>query len=217
QRQQLILNTERFLSGLPASNVLLYGKRGTGKSSMVKALLNRYYLQGLRLVEVSKDDLSDLPSIVNLLRNRTLHFIIFVDDLSFEEHEIQYKGLKAVLEGGIETMPRNVLIYATSNRRHLIREYFSDREPGEEIHRDDTLQEKLSLADRFGITIFFPAPTQSVYLRIVEELANQRRIPLGREELHARAREWEKWQNGISGRTARQFVDNLAAEFGIRR
>ncbi|NPV91790.1 MAG: ATP-binding protein [Firmicutes bacterium] len=212
QKQQLIENTRYFLAKLPASNVLLYGKRGTGKSSMVKGLLNRYSSQGLRLVEVAKENLVDLPEIIGRLRQRAFRFILFIDDLSFEEYEVEYKGLKAVLEGGVESLPENVLVYATSNRRHLVREFFQDRERDEEIHRDDTVQEKLSFADRFGVNIFFPAPSQQVYLQIVEGMARERGLDIGPEELHQKALEWERWHNGVSGRTARQFVDHLTAE-----
>ncbi len=161
QKEQLLQNTEYFLSGLPASNVLLYGKRGTGKSSMIKALKQRYASRGLRLIEVAKENLADLPAIISLLRDRAFKFIIFIDDLSFEEHEVEYKGLKAVLEGGIEILPVNVLVYTTSNRRHLVRELFADRDATAEIHADDTVQEKLSFADRFGLAIFFPSPSQA--------------------------------------------------------
>jgi len=213
QRQQLINNTEHFLAGLPASHVLLYGKRGTGKSSMVKALLNQYHRQGLRLVELPKDSLHKLPYILNLLRQRAFRFIIFIDDLSFEDYEIAYKALKGILEGGVETIPTNVLVYATSNRRHLVKELFSDRSQEEEIHFDDTVQEKLSLADRFGVTIYFPSPSQQVFLKIVDGLARRRHLTLNDAELQARALEWEKWHNGRSGRAARQFIDYLEAEF----
>jgi predicted AAA+ superfamily ATPase len=212
QREQLIKNTEHFLAGLPASHVLLYGKRGTGKSSMVKALLNQYHHQGLRLIELSKDSLHKLPHILHQLKHRAFRFIIFIDDLSFEDYEVAYKDLKGILDGKLETTPANVLIYATSNRRHLVKELFSDRSQGEEIHYDDTVQEKLSLADRFGLTIYFPSPSHQVFLKIINGLAKQRNITLNASELQARALEWGKRHNGRSGRTARQFIDCLVAE-----
>ena len=162
QRQQAALdtNTQYFLAGLPANHVLLYGPRGTGKTTMVKSLLTAYYDRGLRIIELPKQHLNDLPAIFNLVGNRALRFIIFVDDLSFEDYEVDYKVLKTVLEGGIERRPDNVLIYATSNRRHIVKEMFSDRE-ADELHGGDTVQEKLSLADRFGMTITFLIPTSN--------------------------------------------------------
>ncbi|MCL6635108.1 MAG: ATP-binding protein [Peptococcaceae bacterium] len=199
---------------LPANNVLLYGDRGTGKSSTVKALLNHYRDRGLRLVEVAKGDLNGFALIARQLRDRPQRFIIFVDDLSFEESEVAYKELKAVLEGGLESRPANVLIYATSNRRHLVREHFSDRAapagPDGEVRGNDTVQEKLSLADRFGITVLFTSPDRALYLDIVRGLAKQRGISLAEGELERRALLWEAWHNGRSGRTARQFVDQIS-------
>lgn len=218
QRQELAANTERFLAGLPANNLLLYGDRGTGKSSTVKALLNQYGGRGLRLVEVSKSVLGEFPSIIRQLRERPQRFILFADDLSFEESEVGYKELKAVLEGSLESRPTNVLIYATSNRRHLVRERFSDREPvsGQDgdVRGNDTIQEKLSLADRFGVTILFTTPDRALYLDIVRGLAQQRSLSLEDSELERRALLWEAWQNGRSGRTARQFIDHISGELG---
>lgn len=214
QQEQLAKNTECLLNHLPANNVLLYGKRGTGKSSMVKATLMEYASQGLRLVEVPKDSLHELPGIAAHLRGRAFRFIIFIDDLSFEEYEVDYKLLKAILEGGIEPLPENVLVYATSNRRHLVKERFSDRNYTDEIHQDDTLQEKLSVADRFGMTISFPSPNQALYLEIVNGLARQHNIEMDPAALESRALQWEKRHNGPSGRTARQFVNHLIAERG---
>jgi predicted AAA+ superfamily ATPase len=216
QKEQLLQNTEYFLSGLPASNVLLYGKRGTGKSSMIKALKQRYASRGLRIIEVAKENLADLPTIISQLRERAFKFIFFIDDLSFEEHEVEYKGLKAVLEGGIEILPQNVLVYTTSNRRHLVKEMFADRDAAAEIHADDTVQEKLSFADRFGLAIFFPSPSQGVYLRMVQAIAAQRGLFISREELEYQALEWARWHNGVSGRTARQFVDQLTAKLNFK-
>jgi predicted AAA+ superfamily ATPase len=213
QRATIRRNTEHFLAGRPANNLLLYGERGTGKSSMVKALLNAHADQGLRLVEVAKSALGDFSEIVALLADQSQRFIVFVDDLSFDEGETGYAELKAVLEGGVEVRPDNVLIYATSNRRHLVVERFGDRlAPGDEIHVQDTLQEKLSLADRFGVTVIFLAPDQDQYLEIVEGLARRRALPIDDVALRRRALQWASWNNGRSGRTARQFVDDLTAE-----
>lgn len=215
QRRIVRRNTEHFLRGLPANNLLLYGERGTGKSSMVKALLNAYADQGLRLVEVTKSALGDFPMIVAELADRPERFIIFVDDLSFDENEVGYTELKAILEGGVEVRPANLLIYATSNRRHLVLERFSDRvAPGDEIHAQDTLQEKLSLADRFGVTVIFSSPDQAQYLEIVEGLARQRGLTVEAERLRRAALQWAAWNNGRSGRSARQFIDDLTAELG---
>ncbi|MBI3970544.1 MAG: ATP-binding protein [Chloroflexi bacterium] len=228
ERALLRRNTVQFLRRYPANNVLLYGDRGTGKSSSVKALLNERSGGGgrsepeadweaLRLIEVPKARLGDFPLLVSLLRGRPQRFILFVDDLSFEEGETHYKELKALLEGGLEARPANVVVYATSNRRHLVREHFSDRPSpdSEEVHARDTLQEKLSFADRFGITITFPTPDQASYLAIVEALARRSGIELEPAALRSRAIEWAAWHNGRSGRTARQFVDYLIGELGV--
>ena len=215
ERVLLLRNTEQFMAGYPANNVLLYGDRGTGKSSTVKALLNEYARRGLRLIEVPRHLLSEYPEIVAAIRERRERFILFVDDLSFDEHETGYKDLKAILEGGVEARPDNLLLYATSNRRHLVQERFADRLTAandDEIHSADTAQESLSLSDRFGITITFLAPDQRRFLRIVRELAAQRRLPIEEEELRARAITWAARHNGRSGRTARQFVDHLTGE-----
>ncbi|NLW92801.1 MAG: ATP-binding protein [Syntrophomonadaceae bacterium] len=210
QKEQVQSNTERFLRGEPANNILLYGNRGTGKSSMIKALLNRYRGDKLALVEVYRNDLADLPILTAQLRSYNVYFIIFVDDLSFEDYESDYKGLKAVMEGSLEGRAPNVLIYATSNRRNLIRESFADRTyVDEEIHARDTMEEKLSLADRFGLTITFPAPSQQQYLEIVEGMAERRHLNMDPELLRRRALEWERAHHGPSGRTARQFLDSL--------
>lgn len=210
QKNQLCNNTEQFLQGCPANNVLLYGSRGTGKSTMVKALLNEYYNRGLRMVEIACEDLGSLPDVISTLRQHALKFIIFIDDLSFEDYETQYKGLKAVMEGSLESRPVNVLIYATSNRRHLVREFHSERSGvDDEIHTNDTVQEKLSLADRFGLTITFPSPTQQAYLEIVEAIAGQRQLNINPELLRRQALQWERAHHGPSGRTARQFVDSI--------
>jgi hypothetical protein len=216
ERELVVRNTEHFVAGRIANNVLLYGDRGTGKSSTVKALLNEYAGRGLRLIEVPKALLGDLPYILAHLRNRRERVILFVDDLSFDDGETHYKDLKAVLEGGIEVRPPNVLLYATSNRRHLVLERFSDRGgPLDEIHANDTAQEKLSFSDRFGISVTFAAPDQDRYLQIVYGLAAARGIDLPAAELRRRSLEWATWQNGRSARTARQFIDFLSGELGI--
>jgi len=211
EREPLVLNTERFLSGLPAHHALLYGPPGTGKSSTVKAVLNEYAGAGLRLVEVRKEDLADLGGVLEDLRGRGPRFVVYVDDLSFEEHEVEYKALKALLEGSVEDPPENVRVYATSNRRNLIRESFSDRE-NDDIHAHDTMQEKLSLAARFGLRLTFPSPDQSRYLEIVSGIAQERGLKIPQDTLRERALLWDRWHAGRSGRTARQLVDELQAE-----
>jgi hypothetical protein len=218
EREEVINNTLQFLKGYNANNVLLYGDRGTGKSSTVKAILNEYHKHGLRIIEVPKSNLGDFPEIIRQLKGRKQKFIIFVDDLVFEDSEENYTTLKAILEGGLENRPKNVLIYATSNRRHLIKEKFSDRlgfQSGgsdDEIRAADTLQEKLSLADRFGITAVFSSPDKSRYLEIVEAMAEKRGIAMDKEQLHKEALKWELWYNGRSPRTARQFIDWLEGQ-----
>jgi uncharacterized protein len=217
-RQQLVQNTLALLKGYPALNVLLYGSRGTGKSSLVKALVNEYAPQGLRLVEVSKAELAAMPQIVGQLRSRPQKFIIFVDDLSFEEDDDTFKALKVVLEGGTVARPANVVVYATSNRRHLVREYFSDRprpSDQDEVQPWDTMQEKLSFSDRFGLTLTFEPADQPTYLAIVYHLARQASIALPEDDLTARALQWATRHNGRSGRSARQFIDWLVADLAL--
>jgi hypothetical protein len=209
-QKKLIENTESFLNGFQAHNVLLYGDSGTGKSSSVKALVNKFYQLGLRLIEISSSQIKELPAILEYLNERGLNFIIFMDDLSFEEFETEYKYLKAVMEGGIESRPDNVLFYATSNRRHLVREKWQDRES--EVHENDILNEKLSLSERFGLTLMFSNPSQADYLKIVKKLAAQAELKLKNSELEKRALQWSRWNNGRSGRTARQFIDQLKKE-----
>lgn len=214
-RQQLVQNTLALLKGYAALNVLLYGSRGVGKSSLVKALANEYASQGLRLVEVSKADLKSLPQIVAELRSQPQTFIIFVDDLSFEEDDDTFKALKVVLEGSTTARPANVVVYATSNRRHLVREYFSDRprpSDQDEVQAWDTLQEKLSFSDRFGLTLTFEPADQPTYLAIVKHLAHLADLSLAEDDLTARALQWATRHNGRSGRSARQFIDWLTAE-----
>ena len=214
QKKKLIDNTEAFVKGLPANNVLLCGDAGTGKSTSIKALLNEYYGQGLRMIEIYKHQFQDLSSIIAQVKNRNYRFIIYMDDLSFEDFEIEYKFLKAVIEGGMETRPDNVLIYATSNRRHLIKESWSDRDDMETdngMHRSDTMQEKLSLVARFGVTIYYGKPSQKEYFTIVEELRKRYpSITMTDEELCAEANKWELSHGGISGRTAQQFINYMA-------
>jgi predicted AAA+ superfamily ATPase len=218
QRDALLKNTEFLLSGETALHVLLYGSRGSGKSSLVKALLNEYQERHLRLLEVAKSDLKDLPKIVEQLRGLPQKFIIFVDDLSFEEDDDAFKELKVVLEGNLTARPQNVVVYATSNRRHLIREFFGDRpapKDSEEIHAWDTMQEKLSFSDRFGLTLTFEPADQQTYLTIIRHLAAQAKINISPEDLEYQALQWATRHNGRSGRTARQFIDFLKADIAI--
>jgi hypothetical protein len=217
---ELIKNTEFLLAGYPALHVLLYGSRGSGKSSRVKALLNEYCDRGLRLIEVAKSDLHDLSAIVEQLRDLPQKFIIFVDDLSFEEDNDAFKALKVVLEGGVTARSQNIVVYATSNRRHLVREFFDERprpSQADEIHAWDTLQEKLSFGDRFGLTLTFEPADQETYLQIVFHLAQQADLAIDSEGLRQRALQWATRHNGRSGRTARQFVDFLQGELGVLR
>ena len=216
QKKKLIENTEAFIKGLPCNNVLLCGDAGTGKSTSIKALLNEYYDQGLRMIEIYKHQFQDLSSIIAQVKNRNYRFIIYMDDLSFEDFEIEYKYLKAVIEGGMETKPDNVLIYATSNRRHLIKETWSDRDDIEVdngMHRSDTMQEKLSLVARFGVTIYYGKPSQKEYFTIVKELRKRYpAITCSDEELCQEANKWELSHGGISGRTAQQFINDMAGK-----
>lgn len=212
-KQKLIENTEAFVEGRKANNCLLYGDAGTGKSSSIKAILNQYYDQGLRMIEVYKHQFQDLNEVIAQIKNRNYKFIIYMDDLSFEEFEIEYKYLKAVIEGGLEKKPDNVLIYATSNRRHLVRETFRDKaDRDEELHTNDTVQEKLSLVARFGVTIYFGSPDKKMFQNIVKELAKQNEIEVQEEELLLEANKWELAHGGLSGRTAQQFIDHLLGQ-----
>ena len=209
QKELLTGNTTAFVDGKPANNVLLVGARGTGKSSGVKALVNEYYSQGLRLVQITKPQLKFLPEIMETLRRfMSKRFIVFLDDLSFEESEGEYKYLKSAIEGGVESRPENVLIYATSNRRHLIRETWRDRdEAHEELYRDDSLNETISLSDRFGLIIHYYAPTQAEYLEIIRSMLRRRGIELDAETLRLEGLRWEMSHSGRNGRTAQQFVN----------
>lgn len=209
-KKKLTDNTRAFVKGRRANNCLLYGDAGTGKSSSIKAILNQYYDQGLRMIEVYKHQFQDLNDVIARIKNRNYKFIIYMDDLSFEEFEIEYKYLKAVIEGGLEKKPNNVLIYATSNRRHLVRETFKDKaDRDEELHTNDTVQEKLSLVARFGVTIYFGSPDKKEFQEIVKELAKQNGITMPQEQLLLEANKWELAHGGLSGRTAQQFIDYL--------
>lgn len=215
QKEKLVENTKNFVEGRKANNCLLFGDSGTGKSTSIKAILNEYYSQGLRMIEIYKHQFKDLSTVIQQIMNRNYRFIIYMDDLSFEEFEIEYKYLKAVIEGGLETKPDNVLIYATSNRRHLIRETWSDRSDmsQDELHRSDTMQEKLSLVNRFGVSINYAKPSQKEYFDIVCKLAKRYdNITMSDEELCREANKWELSHGGISGRTAQQFINYLAGK-----
>ena len=212
-KKKLIDNTKAFVEGKKANNCLLYGDAGTGKSSSIKAILNQYYDQGLRMIEVYKHQFQDLNDVIAQIKNRNYKFIIYMDDLSFEEFEIEYKYLKAVIEGGLEKKPKNVLIYATSNRRHLIRETFRDKaDRDEDLHTNDTVQEKLSLVARFGVTIYFGSPNKKEFQEIVRSLAEKNGINMPEEQLLLEANKWELSHGGLSGRTAQQFIDYLAGQ-----
>lgn len=210
-KQKLIENTDAFVMGKKANNCLLYGDAGTGKSSCIKAIANEYYDRGLRIIEVYKHQFKDLNDVIAQIKGRNYKFIIYMDDLSFEEFETEYKYLKAVIEGGLEKKPENVLIYATSNRRHLIKESFKDKPAvlDDDLHRNDTVQEKLSLANRFGVTIYFGAPEMKEYDEIVKVLAKRNGVEMSEDELVAEARKWEMNHGGLSGRTAQQFIDYI--------
>ena len=210
QKKKLVDNTEAFVKGNKANNVLLFGDSGTGKSTSIKAIVNQYYDQGLRMIEIYKHQFKYLSAIIAHIKNRNYKFIIYMDDLSFEEQETEYKFLKAVIEGGVETRPDNILIYATSNRRHLIKESWNDRNDQDNTndrHHSDTVEEKLSLVNRFGVTINYSKPTPKEYFNIVIELAHRSGIKMSDDELRAEANKWELSHGGISGRTAQQFIN----------
>lgn len=209
QKDRLICNTEAFIQGKKANNVLLYGDAGTGKSTSIKAILNQYYDKGLRMIEVYKHEAKYLSKIISNIKNRNYYFIIYMDDLSFEESESEYKYLKALIEGGLETKPDNVLIYATSNRRHLIKETWNERvsSESEDMYKSDSIREKLSLADRFGINIGYYKPSIKEYFNIVITLAsNYPEIKMSNEELKQEANKWLMTHGGPSGRTAQQLI-----------
>lgn len=211
-KQKLIENTEAFVRGRKANNCLLFGDAGTGKSSSIKGILNRYYDEGLRIIEVYKHQFQDLNEVIAQIKNRNYKFILYMDDLSFEEFEIEYKYLKAVIEGGLEKKPDNILIYATSNRRHLVRERSSDKleiMDDDDLHSSDTVQEKLSLVYRFGVRIYFGAPNKKEFQNIVRVLAERHGVNMPEEELFLEANKWELSHGGLTGRTAQQFIDYL--------
>ena len=213
RKEKLTDNTEAFVNGKKANNCLLYGDAGTGKSSCIKAIANEYYGSGLRIIEVYKHQFQDLNDVIAQIKNRNYKFIIYMDDLSFEEFEIEYKYLKAVIEGGLEKKPENVLIYATSNRRHLIRETFKDKQDrDEELHVNDTVQEKLSLVSRFGVSIYFGSPDKKQFQQIVQTLADRYGVAMSEDELLLKANQWELSHGGLSGRTAQQFIDYLLGQ-----
>ena len=215
QKKKLVDNTEAFVQGKKANNVLLFGDSGTGKSTSIKAIVNQYYKDGLRMIEIYKHQFQYLSAVISAVKNRNYKFIIYMDDLSFEEHETEYKFLKAVIEGGVETRPENILIYATSNRRHLIKESWNDRNDQDNTndrHHSDTVEEKLSLVNRFGVTINYSRPTQKEYFDIVVHLAKRAGIGMDEETLKAEANKWELSHGGISGRTAEQFVNYLLSQ-----
>jgi predicted AAA+ superfamily ATPase len=213
QKKALTENTEAFVEGRGANNILLYGDSGTGKSTSIKAIVNQYYDKGLRMIEIYKHQFCNLSRVISEIKNRNYRFIIYMDDLSFEEQEIEYKYLKAIIEGGVETKPDNVLIYATSNRRHLIKETWNDRtdtvQDGD-IHRSETIEEKLSLVNRFGLSIGYFKPSRREFDDIVLKLAARYpQISMSEDEIIAAAHVWEMRNGGISGRTAQQFVNSL--------
>lgn len=210
QKKKLVDNTEAFVQGKKANNALLYGDSGTGKSTSIKAILNEYYKDGLRMIEIYKHQFKDISNVIAQIKNRNYKYILYMDDLSFEEFEIEYKYLKAIIEGGLETKPDNVVIYATSNRRHLIRETWDDRkQSADDVHGADSMQEKLSLATRFGETIYYGKPNQKEYLEIARVLAKRYQINMAAEDIEKEAVKWELGHGGRSGRTAQQFINHL--------
>ena len=209
-KKKLVDNTEAFLAGRPCNNCLLFGDAGTGKSSSIKGILNRYYDRGLRMIEIYKHQFRDLNDVIDQIKTRNYRFIIYMDDLSFEDFETDYKYLKAVIEGGLEKKPENILIYATSNRRHIVREKNSDKDDrDDDLHSNDTVQEKLSLSYRFGETIYFGRPDKKQFNEIVKAIAARSDLHMSEEELLLEANKWELGHGGLSGRCAQQFVDHM--------
>ncbi len=209
QKQKLVDNTTSFLQGKKANNCLLFGDAGTGKSTSIKAICNEYYQDGLRLIEVYKHQLKDIHHVISQIKSRKYKFIIYMDDLSFEEFETEYKYLKAVIEGGLEKKPDNVLIYATSNRRHLIRESFKDKDDADDLHKNDTVQEKLSLSYRFGVSIYYGSPSKKEFDNIVLTLKTRYNVDMPDDEILLEANKWELAHGGLSGRCAQQFIDYI--------
>ena len=214
-KDALVRNTEQYVAGHPANNLLLWGERGTGKSSCIKGLLKRFAPDGLRLVEARRWDLTSLPSIAAMLRGVPFRFVVFCDDLSFGEGEDDYRVLKTLLDGGLEERPGNLLIYATSNRRHLMPEAMSDNTGGREIHPEEAVSEKLGLADRFGVRLGFPRFNQETYLAVVDHYAGRLGLPVDRAALHEEALRWALQSGHRSGRAARQFIDDLSGRLGL--
>lgn len=215
QKQKLKENTEAFIKGKAANNCLLFGDAGTGKSTSIKAIANKYYRDGLRVIEIYKHQFKYLNDVLSQIKDRHYKFIIYMDDLSFEENETEYKYLKALIEGGLEKRPDNVLIYATSNRRHLVKETFKDKKDfDEELHSNDTVQEKLSLSARFGVTIYFGKPEKKEFDEIVRVLATKNKIDLDVDSLLLEANKWELTHGGMSGRCATQFIDYMLGKAG---
>ena len=208
QKEKLILNTSAFAEGKEANNVLLYGDSGTGKSTSIKAVLNMFFDKGIRMIQIQKHQFVHLNALTEKLKKRNYRFVLYMDDLSFEDFEVEYKYLKAAIEGGLEEKPENVLIYATSNRRHIIKETFGERE-ADDIHRNESIQEKLSLSDRFGLQIYYPKPAQQQYFDMVLYLAKRENLKFDSEELIAEARKWGVAHGGFSGRCAKQFILHL--------
>ena len=208
QQERLISNTRAFANGKMANNVLLYGDSGTGKSTSIKAVLNKFFDSGVRMIQIQKHQFVHLSLLTEKLKKRNYRFIIYIDDLSFEEFEVEYKYLKAAIEGGLEEKPENVLIYATSNRRHLIKETFGERE-ADDIHRNETVQEKISLSDRFGLQIYYEKPNQQQYFEIAKHLAAIDGLEIEEETLIAEAKKWGVSHGGFSGRTAKQLILHL--------
>ena len=214
QKKKLTDNTEAFVQGKKANNVLLFGDSGTGKSTSIKAIVNQYYDDGLRMIEIYKHQFKYLSKIIAAIKNRNYRFIIYMDDLSFEEFEIEYKFLKAVIEGGLEKRPDNVLIYATSNRRHLVREKYSDKEErDDDLHTRDTVAEKLSLSARFGVSVYFGSPDKKLFNEIVKGLAQKNNIKVDENTLLMEANKWELSHGGLSGRTAEQFISYMVSAY----
>ncbi len=209
-KNRLRENTDAFLAGHRANNCLLYGDAGTGKSSSIKAITNEYFDRGLRVIEIYKHQFELLNDVISQIKDRNYRFIIYMDDLSFEDFEIEYKYLKAVIEGDLEKRPENVLIYATSNRRHLINEKFSERE--DSVHVEDTMQEKFSLSARFGCSIYFGAPDKKEYQNIVKVLAKRSGLSIDEDRLMEEAGKWELYHGGMTGRCARQFIDYMCGK-----
>lgn len=214
QKKIIIENTEAFVNGVPANNMLLTGSRGTGKSSCVKALAGRFFDRGLRIIEMTSEQIKHLPELLEKISGRSKKFILFLDDLSFEDFEIGFKSMKSILEGGVSARPDNVLFYATSNRRHIVQEKWSDKDGGDtgELHTTDSSNEKLSLSDRFGLTVTFPKPSAEEYLNIVTGLAKKEGIAVSEDFLRGMALKWELNQKGFSGRTAKQFINSVLWE-----